>query len=272
MPILADYHLHSHFSGDCDSPMEQMILSAIERGLTRMCFTEHMDLDYPISEETPAGTFELNVDSYLFDLIKYREKYADKIQVNFGIELGMQPQIIRENARIAKGHDFDFIIASSHLVKGIDPYFPKNFEHLSDEELYRAYFEEELKNIKSFSNFDVYGHIDYVVRYGRDRDKNYSYEKYADLFDQMIDSLIDREKGIEINTGGLRKGLREANPCTAFLKKYRERGGEIITVGSDAHFPQHIAADFDRAAEILKEYGFKYYCSFEKRSPAFHKL
>ncbi|MBQ7841328.1 MAG: histidinol-phosphatase HisJ family protein [Lachnospiraceae bacterium] len=272
MPIRADYHLHSHFSGDCDASMEEMILKAISLNFTHMCFTEHFDLDYPVSEDTPAGMFDLNVDSYLFDLIKYKEKYADQIQVNFGIELGMQPHLSRENARIVKAHEFDFVIASTHLVQGRDPYFPNSFLHMSDEELYRCYFEEELACIRSFTNFDVYGHIDYVIRYGKKKDKDYSYEKYQDLFDKMIDTLLYQEKGIEINTGGLRKGLNEPNPCSEFLRRYRKKGGEIITVGSDAHFVQHLGADFDRAAEILKDCGFKYYCTFEKRTPSFHKL
>lgn len=272
MPIKADYHLHSHFSGDSDASMEAMIQKAIGLGFTEMCFTEHMDLDYPVTPETPAGLFEVNTDSYLFDLIKYREKYAGKIKVNFGIELGMQPHLARENARYAKSYDFDFIIASTHVVRHGDPYYPAYFEGRSDEEAYREYFEETLACMKTFTNFDIYGHIDYVIRYGKTRDADYSYEKYADLFEKMIDILLAGEKGIELNTGGLRKGLREAHPCTQFLRRYREMGGEIITVGSDAHNPADIGSNFDRAADILKDCGFSYYCTFEKRTPSFHKL
>lgn len=272
MPIKADYHLHSHFSGDSDAPMENMILKAIDLGLTQMCFTEHMDLDYPVSEDTPAGTFELNTNSYLFDLIKYKEKYADKIKVCFGVEVGMQPHLCRENARYIKSYDFDFVIASTHLVHHIDPYDGSLFQTLSDEEAYRAYFEEELSCMKSFSNYDIYGHIDYVIRYGKSRDRDYSYEKYQDIFEKMIDVLLCQEKGIEVNTGGLRKGLKELHPCTQFLRRYRERGGEIVTVGSDAHTPADLGRDFDRAAEVLKSCGFTHYCTFEKRMPEYHRL
>lgn len=272
MPIRADYHLHSHFSGDSDASMEEMIQRAVALGFTEMCFTEHMDLDYPVTPETPAGIFEVNTDSYLFDLIKYREKYADRIKVNFGIELGMQPHLSRENTRYARSHNFDFIIASTHVVRHADPYYPAYFEGRSDEEAYRDYFEETIANIKSFTDFDIYGHIDYVIRYGQSKDADYSYEKYQDLFEKMIDLLLTNEKGIELNTGGLRKGLREAHPCTGFLRRYRKLGGEIITVGSDAHNPADLGTHFDRAAEILKDCGFTYYCTFEKRTPSFHRL
>ena len=74
MPITADYHLHSSFSGDSDTPMEEMIQKGIALGLTRMCFTEHHDLDYPVTESTPAGFFELNANAYLYDFMKLKEK------------------------------------------------------------------------------------------------------------------------------------------------------------------------------------------------------
>ena len=91
MPILTDCHLHTSHSGDSDSPMEEMILQGISQGLTTMCFTEHNDFDFPVTEMDPAGKFELNTDAYLYDLIRYKEKYADKIRILFGVELGLQP-------------------------------------------------------------------------------------------------------------------------------------------------------------------------------------
>ena len=126
--------------------------------------------------------------------------------------------------------------------------------------------------MKVYSNFDVYGHPDYVVRYGPTKDRGYSYEMYREIFDRILMTLIDMEKGIEINTGALARGMREPNPCIGILKRYRELGGEIVTVGSDAHEPGRIAHAFDRAAEILKDCGFRYYAIYEKRNPSFHKL
>lgn len=272
MPVTADYHLHSAFSGDSNAPMEQMILRAIDLGLTEMCFTEHMDLDYPVTDSTPPGFFEVDLDACLSDLLRYRDAYADKIKIRFGIELGMQPHLAADNARIAGAFDFDFIIASTHIAQHMDPYLPSYFEGRSDEEGYRAYFEETLSCMETFSDFDVYGHIDYVIRYGKSRDAGYSYEKYGDLFDRMIRLLLEKGKGIECNTGGLRKGLREVHPCLSFLRRYREMGGEIVTVGSDAHTPADIAADFDRAAQSLQACGFSRYATFEKRRPIFHPL
>ena len=110
MAITADYHMHSLHSGDSDAPMEQMIQSAIAKGLTHICFTEHMDFDFPVSEFAPEGHFEVNTDSYLYDLVTLKNKYANEIQINFGIELGLQPHLARQLAVYAKSFDFDFII------------------------------------------------------------------------------------------------------------------------------------------------------------------
>ncbi|MBR1692618.1 MAG: histidinol-phosphatase HisJ family protein [Lachnospiraceae bacterium] len=272
MAIRTDYHLHSSFSGDSEEPMEESIKRGIQLGLTHMCFTEHMDLDFPEGEDVTAETFLLNTDSYLFDLVKFREKYEGKIRLLFGVELGLQPHLKRELASYVKAWDFDFIIGSSHVCNRRDPYYASFYEGRSEEEAYREYFASILDNIKAFSDFDVYGHLDYVVRYGPSKDRNYTYDKYKDILDAVLQLLIDKGKGIEINTSGLRSGLKEPNPCTGILKRYRQLGGEIITVGSDAHRREDIAFCFDEAREILLACGFKYYTIFEKRYPEFKKL
>lgn len=272
MAIVSDYHLHSSFSGDSETPMEAMIERGIALGLKHMCFTEHMDMDYIYAKPEEEGMFELNTDSYLFDLIRYREKYEDKIHIYFGVEMGIQPHISKELSKYAKEYDFDFIIASSHICNKKDPYYPYFFEGRSEEEAYREYFASILKNLRKFSNFDVYGHLDYVVRYGTNKDADYSYDKYKDVLDAILNWLIDHEKGIEINTGGIGYGLKELNPCTDIVRRYRELGGEIITIGSDAHTTKRIAEGFDRAEEILTSCGFKYYTVFAKRSFEYIRL
>ncbi len=272
MAILADYHLHTSHSTDSQEPMENMILRAINLGLNQICFTEHMDMDYPREEGDPEGQFLLNTDSYLFDLIRLKEKYADQITVLFGVELGLQPHLSKENARYIKEYDFDFVIASSHVCNKKDPYLPSFYAGREEEEAYREYFSSILDNLKCFSNFDVYGHLDYVVRYGPDKDKNYTYEKYKDLLDRILETLLEKEKGLEINTGGLNRGLSDFHPCTGILKRYRQLGGEVLTVGSDAHDTARIADEFKRVSEVLTECGFKYYTVFEKRMPEFRRL
>ncbi len=272
MAITADFHLHSSFSGDSDTPMEEMVLKGIDLGLKTMCFTEHNDFDYPAEENQPADIFEVNADSYLYDLIKCKEKYADKIQVLFGIELGLQPHIVKRNAVFAKAHEYDFIIASSHVCNGKDPYYHKSFcEGKTPTEAYREYYESIIANLKVYSNFDVYGHLDYIFRYGPEPENGFSYGDYQDLVDKILEKLISDSKGIELNTKILDDPVK-SRPCAAILKRYNELGGEILTVGSDAHTPGNIAKNYDIADNILTDCGFKYYTTFEKRTATFHKI
>ncbi len=272
MEIYSDYHMHSSFSGDSKAPMEDMIRQAAASGLSRICFTEHMDMDYTDIRAGKPGIFMLDTDAYRTALLGHKERYAGRIKIGFGVELGLQPHIAKQNAAYVAMHDFDFVIASSHVCGGRDPYYPDFYEGRTQEDAYREYFASILENIQAFRDFDVYGHLDYIVRYGPERDLHYSYGKYADLIDPILTLLIANGKGIEINTGGAKHGLRELNPCTDIIKRYRKLGGEIITVGSDAHAPAQIAGSFSRAAAILKECGFGYYNTFQNRKPSFHKL
>lgn len=272
MPITADCHLHSSHSGDADTPMEEMVLRGIGLGLDTMCFTEHQDIDFPASPQTPPDKFLVNTDSYLYDLAQLKEKYREKIRLLFGIELGLQPEAFRAVSVYAKSYEFDFIIGSSHICHGKDPYWPSFYEGRSEEAAYREYFESVLENIKKFSCFDVYGHLDYVVRYGPNKDRDYTYGKYGDVIDEILKALIEKEKGLEINTGGIKSGMRDLHPCLDILKRYRELGGELVTVGSDAHTPEGIASHFDRASQALRACGFQYYAVFEKRNAEFRRL
>ena len=272
MRIKADFHLHSSFSEDCNISMEEMIQAGILKGLTEMCFTEHNDFDYPKKNDSDRDLFLLNVDSYLYELLNMRKKYAGQIKLLFGIEIGLQESCLRQNIVLSKSHDFDFIIASSHLCHREDPYYSSFWEGKDTGTCYRLYFEEMLSNIKSFLGFDVYGHLDYIARYAPPETDRFLYADYRDIIDEILKTLIAGEKAIECNTSGLRKPLNATNPCPDILRRYRELGGEIITVGSDAHFPEDIAADFETAAEILKSCGFQYYATYEGRHPSFHKL
>lgn len=272
MAIKSDFHVHSAYSGDSNEAMEVMVQKAISLGMKDICFTEHMDLDFPVTKDCPEGYFEVNVDAYLYELLNLRNKYCNDINVLFGLELGMQPACNRPNVRIAKEHDFDFIIASSHLCNGKDPYFPEFFEGRSEEEAVREYFQSISEVLRAYSNFDVYGHLDYVIRYCPTLDANYSYDKYKDVIDPILKRLIDREKGIELNTSGLANGLKDMHPCSDILKRYRELGGEIITIGSDAHKAEDLGRYFDKAAAVLSDCGFQYYTTFDARIPVMHKL
>jgi histidinol-phosphatase (PHP family) len=131
---------------------------------------------------------------------------------------------------------------------------------------------ETLTDIRAIKDFDVLGHIDYIVRYGKEKEKYYSYTKFSDEIDEILKYLIAHGKGIELNTAGFKYGLGFCHPHPEILKRYCELGGEIITIGADGHKPEHIAYDFEKVAPILRECGFKYYTEFKERKPVFKQL
>ena len=268
--ILWDCHMHSSFSADSDTPMEVMIHRAVETGLQGITFTEHLDPDYPVTPDNLD--FSLDIPAYKEKLAELSDIYKDKIQVRFGIELGLQMHLGEYFDSLLSQTPFDFVIGSSHLVHGYDPYYPEFFEGRKEFLCYMEYFESILENLHAFSEMDVYGHIDYIVRYGPNQNKYYTYERYQDILDEILRTVIARGRGIELNTGGFHYGLGEPNPCRAVIRRYRELGGEIITIGADAHGPEKIAYDFDKAAAILADCGFKYYTVFQNRKPEFVKL
>lgn len=272
MAILADQHMHSSFSFDSDAPMRSMVESAIEKGLTVINITEHNDSMYPVSKEFPAGSWDLNVDSYLYDLLMLREEFEKKIHIGFGIELGLQECAFKENAIISGSQRFDFIIGSIHLVNGVDTYDPKYYEGRGTKEAFNEYFDALLRNIKKFRNFDVLGHLDYLTRKIPEGEDSYNPLDYWDKITEIFSVLIENGKGLELNTQALMRGLKNPNPGLTVLKKYKEMGGEFITIGSDAHKPEGIAGGFDVAEQLLKDAGFKYYTVFRNREPIPYKL
>ncbi len=266
MNIRYDCHLHSDFSADSETPMEEMVRRAEALGLQGMCFTEHLDIDAPPDPLGSDFTF-LDFEEYFAKAANLRTQYTGKIWIGNGMEFGMLPHLSGELSSLNQKYPFDFIILSQHFVDGMDPYFPEYFSDKSEREGYENYFRTEYECLLQFDSrdYDTLGHMDYIVRYGPNRNREYSYQAYSDYIDPILHYLIDHGKCLELNTGGYKYGLGEPNPCADIFRRYHELGGELVTIGSDAHRPEHLAYDFDRAAALLQSLGFRYYTVFEQR-------
>lgn len=263
-----DFHLHTSFSDDSDTPMELMIQEGIRRGFHTLCFTEHMDMDFPPGELS----FLVDTAAYRERFLELKEQYASRIELLFGIELGLQPHLGERISSYLKDWPFDFVIGSSHVIDQQDPYNPEFYIGREEQACYLRYFESTLENLQVFDQPDVYGHIDYVVRYGPNKNKFYSYEAYREILDEILRTLIAKNIGLEINTGGYKYGLGHPNPTEDILKRYRELGGELLTIGSDGHAPEHLGYDFHRIPDLLKECGFRYFTVFRERKPFFYPV
>ena len=267
--IATDYHLHTSYSNDGTHGMEEMIAGAIEAGMEEIVFTDHMDF---INGEPWPEEFDCAGSAAEFR--KLQQLYGDRIIMMLGIEIGLGPGFNHIADRAAQEAGYTFVIGSTHALEGADiGYEPhRYFPGKTKAEAYNIYLEAMLENVRSSRMSNVFGHLDYVERYGSYEDNLFYVGEHAELLDEILRSIVSLGKGLELNTSGFRYGLERPHPYADILRRYRELGGEIITVGSDAHRPWHVAFAFDRAREILIETGFTAYTLYRDGQPVWRDL
>lgn len=248
--MYSDYHVHSHFSFDSDENPENIIQQAINLNMKQICFTDHHDFNWPIAGEVPL----LNIKEYISSIASYKEIYKKQIHVLTGIELGISTRNAPLCQNLITQNNFDFIIGSCHIVDNMDPYYSQFWKNISDREAFEKYFTTVLDALKEFNDFDVLGHLDYIIRYSPNKDSNYSVSDYRDIIDEILKFIINRDIKLEINTAGLAKGFDFPNPHIDIIRRYKELGGEYVTVGSDAHKASDIGYGFEQIEPILKKY------------------
>ena len=270
--MIIDQHIHSKVSHDGISTMKEHMEYAKEHNISELTFTEHFD-DYS-GLDTNLKTLDVN---------NYKKEYlANKddsiVKTNFGIEIGLRPECYESISNMVRNNKFDFIIGSSHITCGKDMAYDKSFfDGLTAHQAVEKYLNEVLANIIIFRNeFDVYGHIDYVIRYiikdyGSEMTR-IDYKEFRSLLDDILSTIITLNKGIEINTSGLRYGLGTPHPNIEILKRYKELGGKIVTIGSDAHKASDLASGFDVAYDMLEEAGFNEIALYHNRVPKLMKI
>lgn len=260
--IKFDYHTHTNHSFDGKATIDQMVQRAIEIGLEEYAITDHLDFTYPEQHVISPRGIDANVSA----IYEARERYKDKIKILVGVELGLRPDLAELGAKIAESYDFDIIIGSLHEIKGVDFYYPHLHEGLTKFQSLMLYFEGMLEMVQACDCFDILGHIGYVERYiPTDDKKPFEYKDFSEIIDEILKVIIHKGKGIEINTSGFAYGLGHTHPQVDVVRRYHQLGGEIITIGSDAHSPKNVAGSFDKALAVLKQAGFLHVTRFEKR-------
>ncbi|CEO08713.1 HisJ family histidinol phosphate phosphatase [[Clostridium] sordellii] len=258
-----DYHMHSNFSADSQTDMEDMVKKSIDLGLKEICFTDHVDYDVISDIE-----FETDYNTYFKNIENLKNKYSDKVTIKKGIEMGLQPHIIKKCSNDVKNYHFDFVICSMHAIDKIDLYNGTFFNNKTQLQAYNKYYETLYEIVKNYDDYSVLGHLDLIKRYG-----DYKCELDDKLFYEIIEAIlkeaINKGKGIEINTSCFRYGLKDLTPSSNILKLYKDLGGKIITTGSDSHMPSQIAYKFDYIYKKLNDFGFKYITTFDSMKPKF---
>ena len=276
--MFADYHVHTEFSDDSRYPMEDVIRDAVKMGMDEICITDHVDygvkVDWDCGQEIQyrKGDPLANVDypRYMEKIRALKEEYQGKITIRTGMEFGVQMHTIPEFEALFARYPFDFIILSIHQVEDKE-FWTQDFQRgRSQKEYNERYYQEMLDVVKAYKNYSVLGHLDLIKRY--DEAGIYPFENVKPMIEEILKIVIVDGKGIELNTSFHRYGLSDSMPSREILKLYRELGGEIITIGSDSHKPEHLGAYIDEGHEILKSLGYKQFCTFENMKPIFHDL
>ena len=267
-----DQHIHCDCSPDSHTPMRVMAEAARDHGMDMVLFTDHVDM---CSAETGAvapywPTCRAKMAT------AYRDLTADPptgIEVRFGIELGEIHHCPEVAAEAAARPELDMVLGSLHNLRGtMDFYY---YPYASEDEcdaLNRKYL-AELLEMCGYGCFDVMAHVGYTTRYMRKRgfSTQVTAERYHDELTALFRQLIEQGRGIEVNTSGLRQG-GTTYPEESCLRLYRELGGEILSVGSDAHESADAGAGIRETREWLKTLGFRYVTAYRKRKPEFIAL
>jgi histidinol-phosphatase (PHP family) len=260
-----DYHVHTEFSNDCDIPMQDQCRAAIRAGVSQIAFTEHEENnpkeDLPFSFDHPA---------YLRKLARCQEEFGAQLTIRAAIEISEPHRYAEAAERVLGRYAWDFVLGSLHWYDAdTNTNAREFFTRFGDwRESFRAYFREMLHMVQR-GNFDVLAHIDYPARYmGRYLQDTYDIALYEPEIRPVLRTLIERGKGLEINTSPLRKRMPAANPAQAVVNWYHEMGGQYLTVGSDAHLPRDVGADIDVALCMAQTAGFTHISVYSQRRPA----
>ncbi|HIU32209.1 MAG TPA: histidinol-phosphatase HisJ family protein [Candidatus Caccousia avistercoris] len=264
--ILADTHTHSEYSPDGAEPVARLCQAAEEAGLLSLTLTDHCECH------------EFEQDHYaqrIHDSYQAAKRAAETagIELLAGIEMGEAVQDPTAARQLLTAYSFDFVIGSTHAPRGKkDPYFT-DFSQVENPYLVLdAYFAEELELARE-ADFDTLAHLTYPLRYiVGDYGIPIDVSRYAGAIDEIFRTLVRREKALEVNTSGLRQKIGCLLPERDMLLRYRELGGRLVTLGSDAHKSADVGKGLEEGGAALRECGFTHYAVYRQRRPTLYPL
>lgn len=259
----ADYHVHSSLSIDADpkASIEAVLKTAVDRGMDELALCDHYDVNWVIAEQNPDIDFRESLKR--INAAKENLRLAGKnIKTEFllGIELGQPNQCPEKANEVLAKNDFDFILCALHNARDEEDFYFIDYKNTNILNLIRIFekYTNELCELAEWGNFHALAHITYPVRYCLLNNIHIPVLKYTDLYKKLFSIMIHRGIALEVNTSGLRKKINQPSPPYELLKLYKETGGELITVGSDAHNTSDIFSGIPHIYERLLALGFKY--------------
>ena len=269
---MLDYHLHSTCSADGISTIAQYCRHAAEQGFIEIGFCEHADFD---PRDRSYGFFDYTLFRRQIEAQRRAIMgYGDSLAIRAAVEVTYQTSREEEIKRFLRGKELDYVVGSVHLVEDSREWAMVSeegrcehyFARRSVREAYQLYFAEVRRAVES-GLFDLIGHFDVAKRYGVRCYGPFDFSLFATEICEILKLAAERGVGLEINTSGLRQPPRETYPGLEVLRWYRELGGQILTVGSDAHSVDDLGKGIAEALGLAHEAGFEAITLFEKRQP-----
>ncbi len=266
---IVDLHVHTDNSFDGNHSATFFCEQAEFMDLRALAFTDHCEVD----QFRGDLTYEKRIFQAFFEIAKVRSAFRGKLLVLNGIELGQPAYDIETADKILNTHDYDMVLGSVHNLRGgEDFYFMENLSLEQAEKLLEEYFNALIEMLE-WGNFDVLAHLTYPLRYFYAKSNlDIDLSKFKDQIDEILLLTAKSGKALEINTAALRQPLNKLSPEVDIVKRFKELGGKYVTVGSDAHYAEHLAADIDMAYSCALEAGFDSITFFQKRTPIQMKI
>lgn len=273
---ITEYHCHSTISPDGHNTMAEMALAAADAGVDELCFTDHIEtLPWVRWNEPPLPKGSYDWSAMQRQFAEAQRAAGGRIRLHMGVEMGegsYHPDVA-DSFLAAAPQAPDFVIGSIHAIRMGDGWFvdPCFIESCDEDYWYEvtSCYVDELAHLLDWGNFHVVGHLTLPERYAKERlGLTLRFDRYEEQLRAILRRVVETGHGIELNTN---RG-HEPLPGERWLRMYRELGGEIITLGSDAHTPQHLGCAMERGQELLSHCGFRYFTTFAQGKPEFHKL
>ena len=259
-----DYHMHTRVSFDGHDTGLQMAQAAKAAGLKEICFTDHLDYD-PLGK---MGTLAFDTDAYNAE---YDHLEIPGLKIRRGMEFGMTVDNRDRFKQDLQRRPFDFVLGSVHFVDDFDVYYEDYWKDKSIFQAERRFLEATLECVELHEDFDVLAHLTYIAKtHCHPAPRPVPFEEHRELIDEILKTLARKDKGLEMNTSGVDR-CGGFLPTEDMVRRFREVGGKIVTIGSDAHQSRRVGQYAFEACDILKDI-FGYVCTFEDRKPIFHKL
>lgn len=257
----ASYHNHTTFSDGADAP-EAFLDYARTAHVGILGFSDHYYRDTPTATTVPDWAIDFEqVDRYFETVAELSERTKD-LELRVGLEFDWLENSMDCLPKMAQDARLDYTIGSVHHLGKDALDLSKTFwERLSEEELnavVRRYW-QAVRDMATSKLFDIAGHLDLVKKFNF-----YPTAPMDDVISEALDAIKDANMAIELNTAGWRKDCKACYPARSILEQCIKRAIPIV-ISSDAHQASLVAADFDRALEILVNVGYKALATFRKR-------